>query len=247
MKQFNEIIKIPLNKIRSWINGRPRLPYQDVWFRGSHYPGLIKTRRLFYSLDILNELPGATFTDLGCNRGGLVFLAEENGAAVTTGVDIDPVMIGNAKEIAKNENSKSVFIQEDIFHYVRGMAPVDIVTCMSVFRHLYSQLMKKRNPSFVAPKTYLTYKSMDILIRQNTGDPVEVREGFNDTLHTMMDKAEKRFICAFNDNSGLIARRQAEVENYFKSLHTRVDSIETYIYDYTKPKYVVMNIKMKSR
>jgi len=234
-----------INKIKNYLKGQNKLPYQDVWVNGSHYPGLIKTRRLFYSLDILKELPGKTFTDLGCNRGGLVFLAEENGASSSTGVDIDPAMIRNAKEIVENENAKSVFINEDILNYVNSMEPADFVTCMSVFRHLYTQLMTKHDSSFVIPKTYLTYKSMDILIRQNVNDPIEVTEGFNNAISKMMDNAKTRFICAFNDNSGLIARRPDEVADYFRSLHPRADIIETYVYDYTKPKYIIVNIKMK--
>ncbi|MFC1499307.1 class I SAM-dependent methyltransferase [Verrucomicrobiota bacterium] len=163
-----------LKRIKNCVMMRPDFPYQDVWFRGSHYPGMIKTRRLFYSLDILKELPGKTFTDLGCNRGGLVFLAEENGCVSTTGVDVNSDMIANAREIAEKENSRSVFIREDMFTYLEKMQPVDIVTCMAVFRHLYVQLKKKYDPSFVLPKTYLTYKSMDVLIRQNVNDPKEV-------------------------------------------------------------------------
>ncbi len=234
-----------LKKIKTYLKPQNQLPYQDVWFRGSHYPGQIKTRRLFYSLDILKELPGKTLVDLGCNRGGLVFLAEENGAAISTGVDINPVMIKNAKGIAKRENAKSIFINEDIFDFVNRMEPADFVTCMSVFRHLYRQLMSKNDSSFVVPKTYLTYKSMDVLIRQDIGDPVEVVEGFNSVIKKMMGNAKNRFICAFNDNSGLVARRPFEVETFFKSLHPRVETVETYVYDYTKPKYIVVNIKMK--
>ena len=85
-----------INKITNRLKRQKELPYQDVCFKGSHYPGQIKTMRLFYSLDILNELHGKEFPDLGYNWGRLVFLAEESGTLSSTGVDIDPAMIHNA-------------------------------------------------------------------------------------------------------------------------------------------------------
>ena len=242
---MNKLLSLPLNKILNFRKSNTKIPYQSVWFKGSYYPGLLKTRRIFYSFDILRELSGKSFVDLGCNRGGIVFLAEENGASPTIGIDLKQERIKEARKIAKNENASSQFINANILDYIETMNPVDFVCCTAVFRHIYGQLMSKFDPSFVVPKQYLVYKSMDVLIRQNVGDPREVTQAFNDILRKMLNKTKSRFICSFNDNSGLIARRPYEVDKFFKSLHSRVDTTETYISDFTMPKYVVINIKMK--
>ena len=238
-------MKNPLRKVTQLFRKHQPLAYQQVHFKGTLYSGSVKTRRMFYSLDILNEIRGRSFVDLGCNRGGYVFLAEDNGASPTIGVDVNEHSINQARKIADKHGSSSEFVVADIFDYSGDMGSTDFLLCTAVFRHLYAQVKQKYDPNFTQPKQYLTYTSMDVLIRQNSDDNDEIKSAYDAILRTMIDKANLRFICSFNDNSGLIHRRAEEVDRYFKSLHPRVKSTETFIPDYGMHKYIFVNLQME--
>jgi len=233
------------NGIQGKVGGK--VPYQTIYLGDKVFPGKFDTKQMFYSMDLASDVYGKTFLDLGCNVGGLVFLAEEFGAAQAVGVDCNEQWIKYARELARRENRSSIFYCQNIFNYVSEMNPVDIVVCTAVFRHLYAELMQKYVRGFKKPKGYLTYNSMDVLIRQNVGGPEAVVNEYNAIVACMLEKTNKRFICSYNDRSGVILRRKVEVLEYFQRLSNRVVDLELYIYDYNNPKFIITDIILAER
>ena len=223
-----------------------KVPYQTVKAGGKSFPGRFDTEKMFASLDIRRQLYGKSFIDLGCNRGGLVFLAEENGAALTIGVDVASRNIEEAQAICTEVSSKSKFYCASIQEFVPTMARYDFVACTAVFRHLYADLLQEVAPERRKGRGFLVLDSLDVLIRQNVGDPPEAIARYNQLIEGMLGASNERFICSFNDESGLIFRRQGEVAQYFRERTDRVECIETFVADYTNPKFVVVDIKLNS-
>jgi SAM-dependent methyltransferase len=220
-------------------------PYQTVFCKGRKYPGRFDSRRMFYAFDLQDTLSEQSFLDLGCNRGALVFLAEEYGASHCLGVDANKVNVDQAKEIASENRSHAKFVAKRIQDFVPGMENYDITVCMAVFRHLYADLALDFDPSFRKGKGFLTFNSMDVLIRQNVGHSAKVTTRFNDILSELLEKTRHRFICSYNDESGLILRRQKEVEEYFSRLSGRVRSVEVYRPDISNPKFTAVDLSLK--
>ena len=220
-------------------------PYQTVFCKGRRYPGRFDSRRMFYAFDLQDTLSERSFLDLGCNRGALVFLAEEHGASNCLGVDANKTSVDQAKDIASENKSRAKFITKRIQDFVPDMENYDITVCMAVFRHLYADLALDFDPSFQKGKGFLTFNSMDVLIRQNVGHPAEVITRFNNILRALLQKTRHRFICSYNDESGLILRRQGEVEEYFSGLSGRVKSIEIYRPDISNPKFTAVDLSLK--
>jgi len=200
---------------------------------------------MFYAFDLQDTLSERSFLDLGCNRGALVFLAEQCGASHCLGVDANKVSVDQAKEIASENKSQAKFVAKRIQDFVPDMENYDITVCMAVFRHLYADLALDFDPSFRKGKGFLTFNSMDVLIRQNVGHPAKVTTRFNDILSELLQKTRHRFICSYNDESGLILRRQEEVEEYFSRLSGRVKSVEIYRPDISNPKFTAVDLSLK--
>lgn len=222
-----------------------KVPYQTVSFRGKTYSGRFDTPKVFAALDIKRDLIGKSFIDLGCNRGGLVFLAEEHGAKPTVGVDVAGINIDEAIRIGEGGDSKSLFYCSSIQEFVPTMEKYDFVVCMAVFRHLYADIVRQTDPNWEKKKGFLTADSLDVLIRQNVGDPSDVITCYNELIARMLAAARERFICSYNDESGLILRRQNEVVDYFKAQTDRVEKIEIYLADLRNPKFVVVDVQLK--
>jgi len=229
-----------------WKRNKVKVPYQTVVLKGKKYPGRFDTPKVFGALDIKRVLPGRSFVDLGCNRGGLVFLAEECGALTTVGVDVSEKNVEEAGQIGREGGSSSRFYCASIQDFVPTMDQFDIVVCMAVFRHLYADLLHEFDSKAEKKKGFLVRDSLDVLIRQDVGHPPEVISRYNQLIEAMLEASRDRFICSYNDESGLILRRQQEVSRFFRDRTDRVESIEVFLADYKNPKFVVVDIKLKA-
>ena len=223
-----------------------KIPYQTVCLKGKTYPGRFDTRKMFAALDIKNSLKDKSFIDLGCNRGGLVFLAEDCGASTSVGVDISEKSIGEARGIANEMASRSEFYCASIQNFAPKMDSYDFVVCTAVFRHLYADLLKEVRTNITKPRGFLVLDSLDTLIRQEVGDPPSVVNRFNEIIEAMLSAARERFICSYNDESGLIHRRKDEVLDYFRGRTDRIENLEIYLYDYNNPKFVIVDAHLSS-
>lgn len=220
-------------------------PYQTVFCKGRIYPGRFDSRRMFYAFDMQDNLSGKSFLDLGCNRGALVFLAEQSGASHCMGVDASKAIVDQARGIAAENRSDAKFISSRVQDFVFNMENYDISVCMAVFRHLYADLASDFDPSFRKNRGFLTLNSMDVLIRQNVGHPTKVTAQFNNVLSEILQKTRHRFICSYNDESGLISRRPEEVEEYFSRLSGRVKTVEIYRPDIVNPKFTAVDLSLR--
>lgn len=229
-----------------WKRNKVKVPYQTVVFKGKKYPGRFDTPKVFAALDIKKDVAGRSFIDLGCNRGGLVFLAEECGALATVGVDVSEKNVEEAGQIGREGSSRSRFYCASIQDFVPTMDQFDIVVCMAVFRHLYADLLREFDSTAEKKKGFLVRDSLDVLIRQDVGHPPEVISRYNQLIEAMLGASRNRFICSYNDESGLILRRQQEVSRFFCDRTDRVESIEVFLADYKNPKFVVVDIKLKA-
>lgn len=236
-----DILSRTINAARRY--KRRNLLYQDFYVHGHHYAGSKNTTMQFYSLDIARHLAGKSFLDLGCNVGGLVFLAEQAGATRSVGVDQLSELIGKAKEIKSNHQMNSEFHVADIRN-LPDLGSFDYVTCMAVFRHIFGQLMEEKRPGFVQPSRYLENDPMDVLIRQNLPDHDDVYRDYNDFIKGLMRLASQQFICSYRDQSGLMLRRHGEIDDYFRGLDSRVSNVEVYTVDRTLP-YIAVSVFLR--
>ncbi len=233
LKTAKRIVRKILNK---------EIYYQSFSLNGTRYSGQYDTSRLFYSFDIIGELNGTSFLDLGCNIGGLVFLAEQFGATKAVGVDISPESVRTARKIAERHGLKGHFFCEDVAEYVKKMDEFDVVVCMAVLYHVYAQIWKRHAGN--KPLRVKHYRVLDELVRQSTSDCPEATREYNELVRVVLKKTKRRFICSFNDRSGLILRRPSEVASYFKSLDERVRDVEVFLPNLAEPQYVAVSIKL---
>ena len=218
---------------------RRNLLYQDFYVNDQHYAGGKNTTMQFFSLDIAQHLNGKSYLDLGCNVGGMVFLAEQVGAVRSVGIERQKNLIEKANEIKAAHDLKSEFAVGDV-RSLEKLDSFDFVTCMAMFRHIFGQVLAEQRSDFVQPTRFLENNPMDVLIRQNLPDHDRVYREFNDFVRGAMRLAKQQFICSYRDQSGLMLRRKDEIEAYFMSLDSRVKGIEVYSVDRTLP-YVAVS------
>ena len=139
-----------------------------------------------------------------------------------------PEHIEKARDIARQHNMRSEFICANILDEMPRLPDVDIVVCMAVARHLYGTIKEKYVPHFKTPSQYLIFTGLDTLIRQKNNEDRRIQREFNEVMAGIMRKARRRFICSYHDRAQLLVRRSGEVEKYFRSLDSRVNSVEVY-------------------
>jgi SAM-dependent methyltransferase len=225
-----------LRKVRKF--RKRNLLYQDFYVGDHHYIGSKNTTAQFYSLDIAGCLQGRSFLDLGCNVGGLVFLAEQAGAARSVGIESNSKLYDIATSIKSRHALNSDFENIDIKAYTPSES-FDYVTCMAVARHVFGQILMRHVPDFRQPSRFLENNPMDVLIRHTVPYPRVVYEEYDELLKRLVSYANRRFAFSVRDQSGLLVRRSAEIGSYMRSLDQRVESVEVFSVDRTLPYYAI--------
>lgn len=82
-------------------------------------------------LDMMGDLAGARFLDVGCGDGLLVCAAAANGAEAT-GVDPDPAMLAAARSRAANAGVRATFLEGRIERLPFPDASFDVVASVTV-------------------------------------------------------------------------------------------------------------------
>ena len=206
-------------------------------------PGRYDTEAQFYSFDIAHKLRGASFLDLGCNIGGLPFLAEAAGASPCLGVEKDPEFYQQALALKAEHGMASEFVNADVATF-EAPHQFDYVTCMAVFRHIFAQIVRKYDPSFKRPSKFGSNNPIDVLIRGVADYPRAAYDDYHAVIRRLVGFARKQFIASYHDESGVIARRQEEVERYFHGLDSRVAGSEVY-YSWTERPYVTVALTLR--
>jgi SAM-dependent methyltransferase len=202
--------------------------YQDFYIGEQHYPGSKNTTAQFHALDIAHKIFGKSFLDLGSNVGGLVFIAEQAGAARSVGVELSAPLHRIAVEIKTRHGMKSDFVLADITAYA-SPEQFDFVTCMAVGRHIFAQIVSRHVPGFRQPSRFLENDPMDVLIRHRGPYPAAVYTDWDATLAQMIGLARQQFIFSIRDQSGVMIRRGTEIASYLRRLDGRVLDVEVFL------------------
>lgn len=192
-------------------------PYQSFPVKGHSYKGKHDTVAQFVALDLTRQLKGASFLDLGCNMGGLVFLAEQAGASRAVGVERLPELHKTSLDIKSAHGMKSEFVNHNLLDYSTE-EKFDFVTCMAVVRHLFKQLAEREQPEVRADWKILHANPMDVLIRRASPYGKAVYDRYDALVARLISFAARRCIVSYRDPSGLIARRSDEVGDYIRSI-----------------------------
>jgi SAM-dependent methyltransferase len=201
--------------------------YQDFYIGEQHYPGSKNTTAQFHALDIAHKILGKSFLDLGSNVGGLVFLAEQAGAARSVGVELSAPLHRVALEIKTRHGMKSDFVLADITAYAPP-EQFDFVTCMAVGRHIFAQIVRRHVPEFLQPTRFLENDPMDVLVRHRGPFPAAAYADWDAALVQMIGLARQQFIFSIRDQSGVMIRRGTEIAGYLRRLDRRVRDVEVF-------------------
>lgn len=124
-------------------DGQPHTHQASFWVR--YYDTIVglvtlgRTRKMHQSTLQLAQLkPGEDILDIGCGTGKLIFAAEKvvglGGTAV--GLDVEPIMIEQAKANAAKTHSRATFGVASITEIPYPDNSFDVVTSSLVYHHL---------------------------------------------------------------------------------------------------------------
>ncbi len=104
--------------------------------RAYHQWRAAELRQQFFAHFRPAELTGKDVLDFGCGSGTLTLLAAEAGAASVIGVDLNPALIAQARELYAPGSQTRFLLAEDSKRIELPDDSVDVILCFDVLEHI---------------------------------------------------------------------------------------------------------------